>query len=150
MSFRISLTGMNAALAELGVRSNNIANSSTMGFKKSTAHFASLVADSVADGPTNATGRGAILQGNTANFSQGGLTTTGNALDLALEGDGFFIVQTNAASPGDPKRLLDGYTRNGSFRVDADGYLVDTSGRDRKSTRLNSSHVSESRMPSSA
>lgn len=149
MSFRISLTGMNAALAELGVRSNNIANSSTMGFKKSTAHFASLVADSVADGPSNATGRGAILQGNTANFSQGGLTTTGNALDLALEGDGFFIVQTNEASPADPKRFLDGYTRNGSFRVNADGYLVDTSGRRLKTDANTTSEQGLVRIPTS-
>lgn len=129
MSFRVSLTGMNAALAELGVRSNNIANSGTMGFKKSTAHFASLVADSIADDASSATGRGAILQGYTANFAQGGLTTTGNALDLALQGDGFFIVQTSEPSQNDPKKFEDGFTRNGSFRVNADGYVADAAGR---------------------
>jgi flagellar hook protein FlgE len=149
MSFRISLTGMNAALAELGVPATTSRTPAPWG-SKNPPHTSRVWWPSwVADGPTNATGRGAILQGDTANFSQGGLTTTGNALDLALEGDGFFIVQTNAASPADPERLLDGYTRNGSFRVDADGYLVDTSGRRLKTDANTTSEQGLVRIPSS-
>lgn len=148
MSFKVSLTGMNAALAELGVRSNNIANSATTGYKKSSAHFAALVADSIGAESAASVGRGSALTHYSRNFSQGSLQTTGNALDLAIEGDGFFVVQSNAASPDDPKRLQDLYTRNGSFRVNGDGYVVDGSGRPLKTAAGTLANQGLVRIPS--
>lgn len=105
----------------LNTISNNMANVETNGFKKSRVMektFGSMVIERV--GRNNRTQIGSATLMNTAdeavtNYSQGNLTQTGRKLDFAIGGDGFFAVQ------GDNGTV---YTRNGSFNVDADGYLV--------------------------
>lgn len=108
MSMRTALTGLNAATSDLGVISNNIANNNTTGFKTSRAEFADIYAGSKI-------GAGVKLAAVTQQFTQGNITGTGNALDMAVDGEGFFRVS-------DQKGIS--YTRAGSFGVDKDGYVV--------------------------
>ena len=117
MAFSTAISGIKAAQANLDVISNNIANASTVGFKASRAEFAEIYASSVSGG-SNA-GQGVELTEIRADFSQGSLDFTGNGLDLAISGDGFFIVSNGGASE---------YTRAGSFLVDRDGFLTNESG----------------------
>ena len=117
MAFSTAISGIKAAQANLDVISNNIANASTVGFKASRAQFAEIYASSVSGG-SNA-GQGVELTEIRADFSQGSLDFTGNGLDLAISGNGFFIVSNGGASE---------YTRAGSFLVDRDGFLTNESG----------------------
>lgn len=120
MSFGTALTGLNAATADLDVTGNNIANSQTTGFKASRAEFADLFAISKTGIPRTAIGQGVRLAAVAQHFSQGQFSFTGNNLDLAIHGSGFF-------------RLNDGgnviYTRAGSYQLDREGFIVDNSGR---------------------
>jgi len=117
MAFSTAISGIKAAQANLDVISNNIANASTVGFKASRAQFAEIYASSVSGG-SNA-GQGVELTEIRAEFSQGSLDFTGSGLDLAISGNGFFIVSNAGASE---------YTRAGSFQVDRDGFLTNESG----------------------
>ena len=117
MAFSTAISGIKAAQANLDVISNNIANASTVGFKASRAQFAEIYASSVSGG-SNA-GQGVELTEIRAEFSQGSLDFTGSGLDLAISGNGFFIVSNGGASE---------YTRAGSFQVDRDGFLTNESG----------------------
>jgi flagellar hook protein FlgE len=117
MAFSTAISGIKAAQANLDVISNNIANASTVGFKASRAQFAEIYASSVSGG-SNA-GQGVELTEIRAEFSQGSLDFTGSGLDLAISGDGFFIVSNGGASE---------YTRAGSFKVDRDGFLTNEAG----------------------
>lgn len=120
MSFETALTGLNAAAADLNVTGNNIANSQTTGFKMSRAEFADIFAASSSGVSRNAIGQGVRLASVAQQFTQGQFAFTGNSLDLAINGTGFF-------------RLNDGgqvvYSRAGSFQLDRDGFVVDNSGR---------------------
>jgi flagellar hook protein FlgE len=120
MSFYTSLTGLNAAAAELAVASNNIANSSTTSFKRSDASFGDIFAVSASSHMATALGSGVQLIGVDQQFSQGGLELTDNALDIAISGDGFFPV---AAVDGTKM-----YTRNGSFMLNEDNLVVNSAG----------------------
>lgn len=117
MSFYISLSGLNNAQTDLNVISQNIANSETNGFKKSTASFADVVASSVLTNPSLTQGIGSTVQTIEQNFSLGPIEQTGSALDLTINGDGFFT--TVSPSSGDTI-----YTRAGSFKLDGQGYVV--------------------------
>ena len=117
MAFSTAISGIKAAQANLDVVSNNIANASTVGFKASRAQFAEIYANSVSGG-SNA-GQGVELTEIRADFSQGSLDFTGSGLDLAISGNGFFIVSNGGASE---------YTRAGSFLVDRDGFLTNEAG----------------------
>ena len=97
---------------------NNIANASTTGFKKSRAEFADVYAASAVGTAANAVGAGVRLAAVRQQFSQGNIDFTDNALDLAINGRGFFIVEDNG------ERL---YTRAGAFEVDREGYIVNSS-----------------------
>lgn len=119
MSFNTALSGLNAASTDLNVTGNNIANVGTTGFKSSRTEFADLYAASMLGTGRNAVGSGVITQSVSQQFTQGNLTSTGRSLDLAISGNGFFMVSDNGS------RL---YTRNGSFNTDASGYIVDGSG----------------------
>ncbi|AMO75074.1 flagellar hook protein FlgE [Pseudomonas citronellolis] len=119
MSFNTALSGLNAASTDLNVTGNNIANVGTTGFKSSRTEFADLYAASMLGTGRNAVGSGVITQSVSQQFTQGNLTSTGRSLDLAISGNGFFMVSDNGS------RL---YTRNGSFNTDANGYIVDGSG----------------------
>lgn len=119
MSFNIALTGINSATGDLGVVANNIANSNTTGFKSSRAEFTDLYSSGNITSARGIVGMGTQLMAVTQQFQQGNLATTGNALDLAIDGSGFFRVSEN----GSPV-----YTRDGRFSVDRDGYIVNANG----------------------
>ena len=84
MSFYTSLTGLNAAAAELSVASNNIANSNTTSFKRSEAKFGDIFASSASANAATAVGGGVALRAVNQQFSQGGLQLSENALDIAI------------------------------------------------------------------
>lgn len=121
MSFNVGLSGLYAANKALDVTGNNIANVATVGFKSSRAEFADQYAQSIrgTSGATNV-GSGVYTAAVTQQFSAGALTTgTGRDLDLAIQGNGFFMVSNNG------EKL---YTRAGNFHTDANGNVVDYNG----------------------
>lgn len=120
MSFLTALSGINSAAADLGVISNNIANSSTTGFKSSRAEFADIYAASYIGTASNAIGSGVRLAGVAQQFAQGNVTFTNNALDLAINGQGFFRLSDNGTVV---------YSRAGAFSVDRNGYIVNSAGQ---------------------
>jgi flagellar hook protein FlgE len=112
MTFRVAISGLNAAQSELAATANNIANSSTSGFKSSRVQFAELYSGS---GGQASVGSGVKVAGISQQFSQGAINFTDNGLDLAISGKGFFVV-------GDADSRA--YTRAGSFKVDRNGFVV--------------------------
>lgn len=122
MSFYTSLTGLNAATAMLGVTSNNISNVGTTGFKRSRADFGDIFATSPLQKASSTVGQGVSLKQVSQEFSQGNISFSSNALDLAITGDGFF-----------PLRSADGlqelFTRNGSFMLNEQFNVVNSSGQ---------------------
>ncbi|SEP03400.1 flagellar hook protein FlgE [Aquisalimonas asiatica] len=121
MSFNISLSGLNSASSDLDVTSNNIANSGTVGFKGSRAEFADVFAQTQFGIASNAIGSGSRLQNVAQQFTQGQFDFTGNNLDLAVNGEGFFRLQDNDGSVS--------YTRNGAFQLNQDGVVENADGR---------------------
>jgi flagellar hook protein FlgE len=117
MSFNIALTGLNAANEDLSVTSNNLANAATVGFKGARTEFADLF--SATQQGVTAIGNGVTVAEVAQQFSQGNIETTGNTLDLAVSGNGFFIVSKNGA--------LD-YTRAGEFQLNSAGQIVNSAG----------------------
>jgi flagellar hook protein FlgE len=120
MSFGIALSGINAAQSDLNVTANNIANSNTNGFKQSRSEFAELFAVSPQGVSKAQTGAGVKISNVATQFSQGNIEATNNSLDLALSGQGFFILSDNGASA---------YTRAGAFETDNSGYVVNAEGQ---------------------
>jgi len=120
MSFYTSLNGLKNAQTELNVISHNIANSETNGFKKSRVEFADIVAGTAYTNPKMIQGIGASVEAISQNFTLGAIEQTGSALDIAINGDGFF--QTVNATTGQTY-----YTRNGSFGMDGAGQILDSS-----------------------
>lgn len=118
MSFQQGLSGLNAASKNLEVIGNNVANANTFGAKASRAEFGDMYASALA-GSGNAIGIGVNLQAVTQQFSQGNVTTTSNAMDLAINGSGFFEVRSNGQTQ---------YTRNGQFQINKDGFIVTNQG----------------------
>ena len=122
MGFHHALSGLNAASKSLDVSGHNIANSNTVGFKKSRAEFNEMVAGAMGTGQcpgSVGSGIGVSVAAVTQQFSQGVITPTANGLDMAINGDGFFVVNT-------PKGTA--YTRNGAFQLDKSGQLVTANG----------------------
>ena len=130
-SLYTAATGMIAQQTSIDVTSNNIANVNTVGYKKQRAEFADLFYQTMeyAGTSTSATtasptgteiGLGVRPTAVTKMFSQGNFKETGNNLDLAITGNGFFKVQLPDGTMG--------YTRNGSFKVDANGQMVTSDG----------------------
>ncbi|HEY7772384.1 MAG TPA: flagellar hook-basal body complex protein [Marinagarivorans sp.] len=115
MPFNTALSGIRAASSDLKVTGNNIANASTSGFKRSRAEFGDVYAISVLGSGSNAIGSGVRLQDVAQNFNQGSMSFTENSLDLAVNGNGFFVVQQGGEQF---------YTRAGTFGLDKDGYIV--------------------------
>ena len=115
MSFQVALTGLSAASTDLAVTANNIANSNTTGFKESRTSFADVYAVSSQGIGATTPGSGVRVAGVQQQFSQGSIDYTNNNLDLAISGDGFFIVKQGGSTE---------YTRAGAFAVDRDGYVV--------------------------
>ncbi len=123
MSFYTALTGLNGAQADISATSNNIANVGTTGFKRSRAEFGDIFATSPLQNASSSIGSGAILKGIQQQFTQGNIASSLNALDLAISGQGFFSLKPSLTSSQTV------YTRNGSFNVDNDRYVVDGAGQ---------------------
>ncbi len=119
MSFYTSLNGLKNAQTDLGIISHNIANSETTGFKKGRAEFADLVAGHSFTSPFQ--GIGATVESVRQNFALGPIELTGNSLDFAINGEGFFTTKS-------PKTGQSFFTRNGSFTTDTNGFVFDGSG----------------------
>jgi flagellar hook-basal body protein len=122
MSFYTSLTGLNSASAQLGVTSNNIANVGTTGFKRSRADFGDIFATSPLQKSSSAIGQGVALKQVSQEFSQGNISFSSNALDLAISGDGFFPLRSADG-------LQDIYTRNGAFMLNDQFNVVNSAGQ---------------------
>ncbi|MFT5224652.1 MAG: flagellar hook protein FlgE [Polaribacter sp.] len=123
MSFNTALSGLQAATVDLGVTSNNIANVSTSGFKQSRAEFGDLFAVSPFGHSKTAVGSGAQVSSVSQQFGQGNLEFTDANLDLAINGQGFYVTKQNAASSDVS------YTRAGQFQIDADGFITNNGGQ---------------------
>lgn len=119
MGFEQGLSGLNAASKSLDVIGNNVANSSTVGFKGSQAQFADVYANSMAGSSGGQAGIGVRVATVAQQFTQGNITTTNNSLDMAISGSGFFRMDNNGSIT---------YTRNGQFQLDKNGYIVDNQG----------------------
>jgi flagellar hook protein FlgE len=115
MSFNTALTGLDAASKNLEVISNNIANSNTSGFKRSRAEFADVYAASDFGGSGAETGKGVQVTTVRQQMTQGDVTYTDNALDLAISGGGMFRLQDSNGG------IV--YSRAGMFGMDRDGFL---------------------------
>jgi flagellar hook protein FlgE len=120
MPFRIALSGLNAASSDLKVTGNNIANASTNGFKSSRAEFADVYATSLGGVSNTAVGGGVRLAQVSQQFAQGNIEFTSNNLDLAISGEGFYVLEDNGSRV---------FTRAGAFSVDRDGYVVNSTGQ---------------------
>jgi len=132
MSFNTALSGLNAASADLNVKSNNIANVNTTGFKESRAEFADVFAVSAFGSSDTAIGNGTVLNNVAQQFEQGNLEFTDNALDLSVSGQGFFALAPNQAS----NEIV--YTRAGAFNVNSDGFVVNSAGQFLRTFPVNS------------
>jgi len=119
MSFNIALTGLNAANQDLSVTANNLANVSTTGFKASRAEFGDLFASTQSGVSATAIGNGVAVTEVAQQFTQGNIETTGNNLDLAISGNGFFTLSDNGALS---------YTRDGQFQLDQSGNVITAQG----------------------
>ncbi len=117
MPFRIALSGLNAASSELRVIGNNVANASTTGYKKSRAEFADIFATSSLGTTANAIGAGVRVASVSQQFTQGNVGFTDNNLDIAISGQGFFVLNDNGVAI---------YSRSGAFGVDRDGFVVNS------------------------
>lgn len=119
MSFNTALSGIRAADTDLKVTGNNIANAGTIGFKGSRAEFGDVYTSSLLGGGSATPGSGVTTLALRQSFSQGNLKFTQNAMDLAVNGSGFFVMSDNG------NQL---YTRAGAFGLDKDGYIVGSTG----------------------
>jgi flagellar hook protein FlgE len=120
MSFQQGLSGLNAASKQLEVIGNNVANANTVGFKQSRAEFADVFANSLTGGGGTQIGIGTSLSTVAQQFTQGNVTSTNNSLDIAINGGGFFRMTNNGAVT---------YSRNGQFKMDKDGFIVDAASK---------------------
>lgn len=124
MGFLTSLftgvSGLGANGQALSVIGDNIANTNTAGFKGSRAVFSDVLSQALGGGSSFQIGRGASLQSIQQLFTQGTLENTSGPLDMAIEGDGFFIIKDTSGAQY--------YTRAGQFTLDKDGNIVNPEG----------------------
>ncbi len=119
MSFNIGLSGIRAANIDLEVTGNNISNASTIGFKESRTEFGDIYANSLFGSGSFEVGDGVRVADVAQLFDQGNLAYTENELDMAISGEGFFIIE-------DAGEL--NYTRDGTFGLDDDGFVINNTG----------------------
>ena len=110
MSMSGALSGLRASRAEIEATSNNVANVSTVGYKRSEVEFESLLS-------------GTKVSGVRSSFAQGSITETGKPLDVAITGSGFFSIRSKIDAE------LEYYTRAGAFELDNENYLVNSGGQ---------------------
>ncbi len=120
MSFQQGLSGLNTSSKALDVIGNNIANSSTVGFKSAEVHFSDVYANSLAGSGASQVGIGSSISGIQQTFNQGNVTATNNPLDISINGGGFFRMVGQSGYPT--------YTRSGQFHLDNAGYIVNDQG----------------------
>lgn len=119
MGFQQGLSGLNAAAKNLDVIGNNVSNANTVGFKGSQAQFADVYANAQGGSVGSAVGIGVKVAAVAQQFGQGNITATGNPLDMAISGQGFYQMDNNGAIA---------YSRNGQFQMDQNGYIVNAQG----------------------
>lgn len=121
MALSTELSGVQAAQTDIDTIGNNISNINTVGFKESVANFADLYGSSLqgASGNTATPGQGVTTSSLSQLFSEGTITQTGNPLDISINGNGFFQVQTSSGAA---------YSRDGSFQLSQNGNLITDSG----------------------
>lgn len=119
MAFNIGLSGIRAASTDLEVRGNNVANASTSGFKESRAEFGDVYTTTLLGTGVKPVGSGVLVDNVRQKFSQGNISGTGKALDMAIDGNGFFVLKDRGAIS---------YTRAGAYALDKDGYVVANNG----------------------
>lgn len=122
MTFYTSLSGLKGAQTEMSVISNNIANAGSTGFKRSRAQFGDLFAASPTQSTKTIAGQGQRLIGISQQFTQGTPEASDRTLDMAIAGEGMFIVR------GDPPRQAVSYTRSGAFSVNPSREVLDSTG----------------------
>ena len=116
MGFQQGLSGLNASSKNLDVIGHNIANSGTVGFKASRTEFAAMVANAIGTAGSGNAGIGVQVGAVAQQFTQGNISVTGNNLDVAINGNGFFRIQQPDGSTA--------YTRAGNFKLDDKGNVV--------------------------
>jgi len=119
MSFTQGLSGLNAASKDLEVIGNNVANVNTVGFKGSQAQFADVFAAALSGAGAAQIGIGTRLATVAQQFTQGTIQITNNSLDMAVNGAGFFVMDSLHGTT---------YTRNGQFQLDKNGSIVSSTG----------------------
>jgi len=119
MAFNIGLSGIRAASTDLEVTGNNIANASTVGFKESRTEFSDVYTTTLLGTGSKPVGSGVMVDDVSQKFSQGNISGTERALDMAIDGNGYFILDDNGSVS---------YTRAGMFSLDKDGYVVANNG----------------------
>ncbi len=115
MTFNTAVSGLRAASKDLSVIGNNIANVSTTGFKQSRAEFADVYASAALGSGANTVGNGVAIANIGQQFYQGGIASTNNSLDMAINGNGFFILNDDGATQ---------FSRAGIFGLDQTGFVV--------------------------
>ena len=120
MSFQTGLSGLNASSRNLDVIGNNIANANTVGMKSSRAEFSEVIASSLGSAGSGGSGIGVAVANVSQQFSQGNINITGNSMDVAINGAGFFQV-----TMPDQSRA---YTRDGQFKLSKDGEIITNTG----------------------
>jgi flagellar hook protein FlgE len=119
-SLYTGISGMDANGTALSVVGDNIANMNTTGFKTSRVSFGDVLSQTITGAAgSSQVGRGVRVDRISSQFSQGSFETTGNALDLAVDGEGFFMVKNGSTQY---------YTRDGQFSLDKNGYVVNAEG----------------------
>mgnify|MGYP001191160620 FL=1 len=121
MSFYTALTGLKGAQTDIATTSNNIANVGSSGFKKSRAEFGDIFGSTPLQ--TNSIGAGTATKSIKQQFSQGNISQSTNTLDMAVSGQGFFVLKGG----GNAGQTV--FTRNGSFEVNDAGFIVDSNGQ---------------------
>ncbi|HTR48880.1 MAG TPA: flagellar hook protein FlgE [Verrucomicrobiae bacterium] len=120
--FSVALSGLNASSEDLSVISNNLANMNTVGFKSSTANFQDLFYQQIGTSGNNnpeQIGEGVQVGSVDSQFTQGSIQSTGVPTDVAIQGQGFFMINKGGTSE---------YTRAGNFSIGANGQLMTTDG----------------------
>ena len=119
MGFQQGLSGLNGASKQLEVIGNNVANSNTVGFKQTIAEFADVYANSLGAAGGSQIGIGTRVAATAQQFAQGNVTTTSNNLDIAINGNGFYRMDSNGVIS---------YSRNGQFQLDQNGFITNAQG----------------------
>lgn len=120
MSFRTAISGIRAATADLTTIGNNVANANTTGFKASRTEFSDVFATSSTGVSSTAAGQGVNTARVAQQFTQGNITFTDNNLDLAVSGNGFFVMDDDGAQV---------YSRDGALGIDRNGFVVNANGQ---------------------